>query len=327
VSAHRKQLLQWTQQGHLNAESLPEALRLTRAEPSPSDWQQFIDKLMLWFGSICMVAGVVFFFAYNWQQMGRFAKFGLVEVCILATVALCWKLGLDRLSGKAALFASTILVGALLALVGQTYQTGADPWQLFAAWAAMIIPWVAIGRFGALLLFWVGLVNLSLFLYFQTFPRFLGLFGVLFGTETLLWIFFIFNTAILCLWEYAAQRQIAWLSERWPLRVMSLASGSLITILAVWAILDFREFGIAGPICYLVWLAVAYIVYRHKVKDLFVLAGGVLSVVIVVTVLLARGLFDHGADAGSFLIIGLMVIGLSAAGGMWLKSIAQENQS
>lgn len=323
----RKQILQWSKQGHLNEAALPKSLDLTDADPSPSDWRHFIDCLMLWFGSIFMAAGVIFFFAYNWQEMSRFAKFGLVEFCIAVTVLLCWKLGLDRPSGKAALFAANLLIGALLALVGQTYQTGADPWQLFATWAAMIIPWVVIGRFGALLLFWVGLVNLSLLLYFQNFPRFFGVFGVLFGTETLLWTFFIFNTTVLCLWEIAATLRVEWLGERWSLRVMSVASGSLITILAVWAILDFREFGIAGPTCYLIWLTVAYVVYRHKVKDLFVLAGGVLSVIIVATAWMGKWmLFDHGS-AGGFLTIGVAVIGLSAAGGMWLKSIALEEKS
>ena len=327
MSSNRKQILQWAKQGHLNEASLPEALRLADAEPSSTNWRQFIDRLMLWFGAIFMALGVVFFFAYNWQEMGRYAKFGLVEFCLLAAVAICWKLGLDRLSGKAALFASSLLVGTLLALVGQTYQTGADPWQLFATWAALILPWVVIGRFGALLLFWVGLVNLSMLLYLQTFPRFLGFIGVLFGTETTLWTFFVFNTLILCLWEYAARCQVSWLSERWPLRAMAVASGSLVTVLAIWAILDFREFGIAGPICYLVWLIVAYLVYRRRIRDLFVLAGGVLSIIIVVTTWLGRWLlFDNGSE-GSFLVIGLVVIGLSAVGGMWLKTIALEEQS
>ena len=37
-------------------------------------------------------------------------------------------------------------------------------------------------------------------------------------------------------------------------------------------------------------------------------------------------LFSHGG-AGGFLIIGLVVIGLSAAGGVWLQSIALEEKS
>lgn len=324
MTSLRNQILQWARQGRLKVASLPEALCLAKVEPSPSDWRKFIDLLALWFGSIFMAAGVIFFFAYNWQELHRYAKFGLVEFCIVAVVATGWKLGLDRLSGQAALFAATLLIGALLALVGQTYQTGADPWQLFAVWAAMVLPWVVIGRFGALLLFWVGLINLSMFLYFQTFP---GLFGVLFGSEAMLWTFFIFNTAILSLWEVAAQRRFSWLSERWPLRVLAVASGSLMTTLTVWSILDFRSFGAAGPVVYLLWLAAAYFVYRHVYTDVFVLAGGVLSVIIVVTTVLAKSMLNHGGHAGSFLVIGLAVIGLSAVGGWWLKSVALEDRS
>ena len=166
MNSSRKQLLQWTEQGHLHDGSLTDALRLVEAEPSPVDWRHFLDHLMLWFGAILVAAGVIFFFAFNWQEMGRYTKFGLVESLLLVAVAICWKLGLDRISGKAALLVATILIGALLALVGQTYQTGADPWQLFAVWSVMILPWVVIGRFGALLLLWVGLVNLSMLLYF-----------------------------------------------------------------------------------------------------------------------------------------------------------------
>ena len=31
-------------------------------------------------------------------------------------------------------------IGALFAYFGQTYQTGADPWQLFALWAVLALP-------------------------------------------------------------------------------------------------------------------------------------------------------------------------------------------
>ncbi|MBW2689888.1 MAG: DUF2157 domain-containing protein, partial [Deltaproteobacteria bacterium] len=119
MTSHRKQILDWVRQGHLNEDSLGEALRLAEADPSPMDWRHFIDRLMLWLGTIFMAAGVIFFFAFNWHEMSRYTKLGLVEFLIVVTVALCWKLGLDKLSGKAALLALTLLIGALLALVGQ----------------------------------------------------------------------------------------------------------------------------------------------------------------------------------------------------------------
>ncbi len=51
------------------------------------------------------------------------------------------RLGPECTPGKAALLLATLLLGVFLALFGQTYQTGADPWQLFANWALLILPW------------------------------------------------------------------------------------------------------------------------------------------------------------------------------------------
>ncbi|MBI5484229.1 MAG: hypothetical protein HY888_07190, partial [Deltaproteobacteria bacterium] len=66
-----------------------------------------------------------------------------------------------------------------------------------------------------------------------------------------------------------------------------------------------------------------YVVYRHRIRDLDVLALGVLSIVIVVAVFLGYNLVRHG-EAGAFLLVGMVVLGLSAAGGWWLRKVAQE---
>ena len=63
------------------------------------------------------------------------------------------------------LLIASIITGSLLALFGQIYQTGADTWQLFFAWAILITPWVVIARFPALWLLWLGLINAFLLLY------------------------------------------------------------------------------------------------------------------------------------------------------------------
>jgi len=77
-----------------------------------------------------------------------------------------------------------------------------------------------------------------------------------------------------------------------------------------------------GLAAWAAWMVAAYLLYRHRVKDLFVLAGGVLSVVVVVSTVVIRHFFR--VDAGAFLVVGLLVIGISAAGGWWLKSVAAE---
>ena len=81
-----------------------------------------------------------------------------------------WRLGPERATGKAALLVAAILLGVLLALFGQTYQTGADTWELFATWAALITPWVIVGRFAGLWMLWLALLNVAIVLYFWFFP-------------------------------------------------------------------------------------------------------------------------------------------------------------
>lgn len=324
MSEHRTEILDWIAQGRVQSDALLTALRLAGLSPSRRDWYHFFTQLTLWLGVICCATGVIFFFAYNWQAMGRFAKFGLVELLIIASLALCWRLEIKRITAQAVLLFAILLVGALLALVGQTYQTGADTYELFAVWAMAVLPWVAVSCFGALWLLWLTLINLATLLYYQTFG---GLFGWLFDSEQILWALFILNTVALCVWEIAAHSGVNWLRERWSVRILAVTSGSLITILATWAILDFNEHEkITALLVYFIWMVAAYAVYRHIAKDVFVLAGGVLSAIIFITVWLSDLMLEHD-DGGAFLFIGLIIIVLSAAGGFWLKLVVNEERT
>lgn len=317
----RDEILDWVEQGRLAPQNLRRALEAAAVLPSADQWRQFLDRLLAFMGVVLLAAGAIFFFAYNWNELGRFARFGLVEAPILVTLVFVWRLGLGGVAGKAALLLAALLTGALLALVGQTYQTGADTFELFAAWAVAILPWALLARFPALWILWLALANLALALYFHTFGF---LFGMLFAPEKLLWLLFALNTAALVLWEGLAAGGIEWLRERWSARIVATASGAAITALALFDVVDWRSNSGWGAPVWLGWLAAAYAVYRRRIKDVYVLAGGVLSVVVVITTLLARHIRLH--DAGSFLFIGLVVIGLSAAGGWWLKNVANEEE-
>ena len=313
----RETIVDWAQQGRLRPRDLRRALGIADVLPSARGWRRFLDRLLLWLGTVGIASGVIFFLAYNWEKLGRFAKLGLVEALIVAALVFVGRLGLERPAGKAALLAAALLVGALLALIGQTYQTGADTFELFATWAVAILPWVVIGRFPALWLGWVALVNVAVSFYFTVFP---GLFGILFDSETLLWGLLGINTVALAAWEGASLR-LAWLRERWAARLLATAAGTMATLLAVWAVLE--EARIWGLIAWLVWLALAFVVYRYRLRDLFVLAGGVLSVIVVLVAFLSKHLIDWD-EAGGFLVTGLIVIALSAAGGWWLRRVAAE---
>jgi uncharacterized membrane protein len=318
--SERATILSWTEHGAID--DAQAALSATGQLPSARDWRTFLDRLLLWSGATALGAAAVFFIAHNWSALGRYAKFGLLELAIVAAVVGYWRLGPERPSGTAALLVACIVLGALLALVGQTYQTGADTYELFAAWCALIVPWVIVGRYAALWLLWLALANFAVALYFRTFG---GWLGFVFAGENQLWLLFALNTAALLAWELAARR-IDWLAARWAPRVVAVAGGSAITLLALHAVLDSGEGrGIALAV-YAAWVSCAGFVYVRAKRDLFVLAGGCLSLIAVVSAFLARHLFAAGGDAGAALLIALAVIGMAAAAGWWLKQLAAESR-
>lgn len=316
----RSELWHWTTEGRLAPAALPRALALAGTRPGPGEWLRFLEGLALWLGVVFLAAGVIFFFAFNWQKLGHLVRFGCVELPLAAAIFTAWRLGLARRSGQAALLLATLLVGALLALVGQTYQTGADPWELFALWALFVVPWVAISRLPPLWLLLLVLLNLAATLYYQVFG---GLVGTLFSSKTLWWILAGMNTAALAAWELAAGRGITWLAARWPPRLVATAAAGFITVLAIWGIVERDRIGWAELGAYGVWLGAAFGVYRYLRRDLYLLAIGVLSLIVVVAVFLGRHLLHRGSEV-ELLLLGLIVLGLSAAGGGWLRGVAKE---
>lgn len=316
----RSTLLDWAAQGHLAPEALYPAMVASGALPSRPAWQRGIDRLLLWAGTLFLAASLVFFLAYNWQDLGHYAKFALAEGAVLLALAGVWHQGLERPGGKAALLGASLALGALLALVGQTYQTGADTYELFASWALMLLPWVLLGRCAPLWLLWLLLVNLAIVLYFQLFPgRFLGR---LLGAEQQLWLLFAWNTLAQLLWELAARHGITWLQPRWGARLLACAGGAMITALAVLQVTDWHGTSVLALPVWLLWLTASGWIYRRRQKDLFMLAGGALSLILVVSSFFVDWLsFRHGSG---FLLVGLLVIGLSAAAGWWLKRVAAE---
>jgi hypothetical protein len=81
--------------------------------------------------------GLVFWIAANWDTLGRFGHFALLQGAVLAACAgALWR----PAARQALLLLALLAIGGLFAYFGQTYQTGADPWQLFVLWA----PWALV---------------------------------------------------------------------------------------------------------------------------------------------------------------------------------------
>jgi uncharacterized membrane protein len=317
----RAVVLAWAERGAIPNERLVEALAVAGITPGAPQWRVFLDQFLLWCGAAFLGAGAIFFIASNWTGLARYQKFGLVEAALVTSVIAAWGLGIDRVAGKAALLVASLATGGLLALFGQTYQTGADTWELFATWGALVLPWILVARFAPLWVLWIAIVNLAIALYFRSSPFLLG---IAMDPERQAWALFIFNTLALAVWELLAQHR-EWLDERWAVRLLATAGGTAITGLAVVAVADWNG-QIIAVIAYLAWLVVNHLVYRHIIVDLFMIAGTFLSVIVTVTVFLATHVFESSTAEAGFLLTALAVIGITAGAAAWLRRIASEQQ-
>ncbi|SDL95861.1 Predicted membrane protein [Franzmannia pantelleriensis] len=320
MASTRRELVALIEGGAIAREQVPRAVARSGLHPSGQAWGVFVDRLLLWLGTLALVCAMLFLVAYNWSEMPRWVRFGLVQAALVVAVATyCWG-AQRRLVARAALTAASLLLGVLLALFGQVYQTGADPWQLFFFWALLMLPWTLVARFDALWILWLGLLNLSLALYFQSRG---GPLGVLFVTDAAaLWGVFTLNTTALVLWELGARR-LPWLSAGWSTCLLALGSGTSLTMLVLAFLFDPRSPFSVAVLVYPAWLAVVYAVYRYWRADLFMLAGGCLSVIVVVTALIGRYFMRQG-DPGGLLVLAIAVLGMGALAVIWLKRLQKE---
>ena len=145
----------------------------------------------------------------------------------------------------------------------------------------------------------------------------------------LIWSLFGLNTLALVGWELARRAGVSWLQDDWAPRLVAVASGWWATMLGLWAVtggIDDAQSVILALLAYLAWIGALYLWFRTKRTDAFMLAGGLLSLIIVIVAFLSDKMLDDGG-AGGFLFIGLVVIGMSAGGAIWLKRIVQEQRA
>lgn len=145
--------------GLLSAEALERGLALAGARPDRESWYGFARSRLLLAGAGLFAAGVIFFVAANWGALHPWARMGLVAGALVAAALIAGALGLRTLPGRAALLLSGLLLGPLLAIYGQTYQTGADAWELFTLWAAVFTLHALLARVGVTWMVWLALAH------------------------------------------------------------------------------------------------------------------------------------------------------------------------
>src|SRR5690606_38751362 len=135
--------------------------------PGRKGWLQFLQVFSLTLGVGALLAGIIFFFAYNWGALHKYAKIGLILLLLLISILTTLSSSVPLLIRNVLLTAGAVMVGVLFTVFGQIYQTGADAYALFLTWTAGITLWVVVARFPPLTLIYLLLVNITLVLYYR----------------------------------------------------------------------------------------------------------------------------------------------------------------
>ncbi|MGB0386858.1 MAG: DUF2157 domain-containing protein [Ardenticatenaceae bacterium] len=330
--ATRERLGALAEGGHLSQEELERAWGLTGLVPNGVAWGRFVSSALLSLGAGFTLSGIVFFFAYNWADMSNFAKFGLIEVLMLAMVGLAFYKGLDTRLGKLGLMAAAVLVGVLLAVIGQTYQSGADSYALFLNWGLLIVGWVVIGGFVPLWLLLLVLINLTLGLYWdQRLPY----------TDTALWeTLFLFNGAWLLVWEYVRRMRLSNTSRkslplaapahspsfyrrRWFPQLVALATFVFVMIPTLEFIFGNRDSVevLVAPWLYGGFTLFTIFLYSRHIRDLFILTICAFSVIVVLTSAVAEWI--NSSEFIVYLFLSMLVIGEASVAVNLLRRVSR----
>ncbi|MBN8213945.1 MAG: DUF2157 domain-containing protein [Xanthomonadales bacterium] len=316
--ADQTQLREWRRDGALDAAATAAAREALGPAPDTALWRWFLDRLALWLGVALCAAGVICFIAANWEHIGKFSRLYGMQALLVAAVVAGARLGLARRGGQAALWLAMVLLGGLLALIGQTYQTGADTWELFALWAALALPWAFAGRHAALWLLWVAVANIALGLWADT----VG--SDWMNDERSLTLVGLFDVAMYCLWSIASMRWAEFAGHAGP-RFLAAVALLCLSPPAILAALDHVAPEFRYELCaWLAAIAVLTLFELRRQRDRAVFAMLLVAAIGVSTVWLyrlAKYVVFEGRDepAWLWLVLALLVVGEATAGALWLR--------
>lgn len=138
-------------------------------------WQRYLNLLFLLLTVGFLTSGVVTLIAANLDYFSDLAKIYGLQTLLVVTVILgiyCFiresrRQAKEKLKWKtySLFFVVSVLIGGLFALVGQTYQTGADVWQLFAVWTLCQLPFLLLFPNVASALLFATTANVAFYLF------------------------------------------------------------------------------------------------------------------------------------------------------------------
>lgn len=338
ISAGYANVQEMAQQLRLSAAAYRRAIEIARLTPDRTGWLRYVDRFLMVVGAALIVAGIAAFFAWNWAELGHMVKFALIEGGIVAAAVVTWRFGLDSTAGRIGLFAAAFLTGTLLAVFGQVFQTGADPYGLFLVWAAFILPWAIVGRQAGIWMLLQILLNLTVIMYYTQvlhppdgwwqLAQLLGplvWLGTTVMDSTLASYLFALNAAALAIWEFGAGRGVAWMQGTLFPRLIACAAFCTVLIPTLIIIIarsldETTGLSVISPVLLLGATGACLYYYRQRRHDLFILTCSLLSVIMVLTSSFVRYLLG---DSGGLLVLAVLVIAQVAGAAWWLRHVAQ----
>jgi len=310
------------QDGLLNVDAFVAAKKVLRPV---SAWFQWASQLLLFFGATLVLSGIIYFFAYNWAEMGKFLKFGLIELSIMGCIFASFFRGIDQFSGKTLILSASVLTGVLLAVYGQTYQTGADAYELFRGWAFLIAAWVVISEFAALWFLWLIIVNTGIILFWQQ----VGLPGHAIRYEWLCLAIALINSLSLVLRETGLRNGLKWLAGKWFQAILLTTVLVALSIPSIHLIVASSD-SYNGPsmltgLAFGIWVLVAlvgYLCYRYKLREMIPISIIVMNGCVILLIFIGKILFHNNhSEAGIALLFALVILGVASGAALWLKRV------
>jgi uncharacterized membrane protein len=285
---------------------LEEAFTDSQIYPAKERWMLWLERFILGVGIAFFLSGICFFLAYNWTDLHKFAKLGLVQGLLLGLlVAVILRKNMDYIA-QLLLVAVVVMVGISFAVFGQIYQTGADAYDLFLVWTLAVIPFVVISKFPILWLIWLVLLNLTITLWQEQ------ILGYRERDSVKLLMFFI-NIFATIVWEIGVWKFKWNFTLRWFPRITVAVALFAITLLIMTGMTQgsYSEkkwyYGISYILGLILYPSIIYL-YLKYFKDLIFIALSVISILVVICTFILRFVDD---DLGGFFLTGTLCIGVT----------------
>lgn len=291
----------------LDREGLQRLWRLAALDEQPPGAARWLPRGVAVLAAALGGLGIVLWIAANWDTLGRFGRFALLQVFVLVMcLGALWRPTARAPLGLLALLGT----GALFAYFGQTYQTGADPWQLFALWAVLTLPLCLAVRSDVLWAPWALIVMtaVSLWVHAHTGHRWRvqpdDLQAHLMG-----WLA---AAALAGALSPLLQRYTG--AGPWALRTAATLAVVMVTSTALGGLFH-RDIAPHYWLGLVLFALVAAVLALPRCFEVYVLSAVALGWNTLVVVGLVRWLFDrpqHSEPIGSLFLIGLVAAGLLA---------------